>query len=201
MKKPSELHLDLTDERINTIGRLIARVRLENIESADERDDGWSLGCRAYKWCCSEITSLSATTQWLTIENHTLKYIFKIGGVEVSFYKGEVDNPKKNISSRAQSNPELYQLSLLSDFELPEKLVWTYAVETDAEGLTTNIEFVAMSESGNVIAAHNVPIHNVVSTLYVINTIESEAAILDAAPVSLTGHAKVQSVIDKTNEK
>jgi len=197
MKKPSELHPDLTDERIDLIGRLIAKVRLENIESADERDDGWSLGCRAYKWCCSEIAALSTTTEWITVVNHTLKFIFMIGNVEVSFYKGEVENPKSNISSRAQSNPELYQLSLLSNFEIPEKLVCAFAVETDAEGLTTNIVFFAMSESGTVIAAHNVPLHNVVSTLYAINTTESEPAILEAAPVSLTGHEKNKTIKKK----
>lgn len=199
MKKPSALHPDLTDERINLIGNLIAKVRLENIESADERDDGWSLGCRAYKWCCSEITYLSTTTPWIKVVNDTLKFIFTIGNVEVSFYKGGAENPKKNISNRAQSNPELNQLSLLSNFDIPEKLAWAFAVETDAEGFTTNIEFFAMSKFGDVIASHNIPLHNAVGTLYAIKTSESLPVNLTPAPVSLPGVRKHNTAKNKSD--
>lgn len=192
MIKPSDLHPDLTQERIDIIGHLIARVRHENIESADERDDGWSLGCRAYKWCCSEIIELSTKTPWLKVINSSLKFIFTIGNVEVSFYKGVAENPKKNISYRMQSHPELRQLSILPDNEIPEKLFWAFAVETDIEGLTTNIEFFAMGEDSNVIAAHSVPLHNVVRTLYAIKTSESAPVDIPAASVSLpsAGNAK-----------
>jgi len=195
MKKPSNLHIDLTDERIDKIGHLIARVRIENIESADERDDGWSLGCRAYKWCCSEISGLSITTEWIKIINPTLKFIFAIGNVQVSLYKGLSVSPKKNIASRAQSYPELRQLSLLSNFEIPEKIVWAFAVETDADGMTTNIEFFGMSEAGHVIASRNIPLHNVLSNVYVVNPPpENDPANLTAAPVSLPGVRKDKAV-------
>lgn len=194
MIKPSDLHPDLTQERIDIIGHLIARVRLENIESADERDDGWSLGCRAYKWCCSEIIELSKTTPWLEIINPSLKFIFTVGNVEVSFYKGVAENPKKNISNRAQYYPELRQLSILPNIEIPEKLFWAFAVETDVEGITTSIEFFAMSEDSEVISAHNVPLQNVVRTLYAVKTSESAPVDIPAATVTLPGVGNTKKV-------
>ena len=59
----------------------------------------------------------------------------------MSIYKGESDRPKKNIYSRVQSFPEIKQTSLLSGQELPERLIWSYAIETDLDGITTNIDF------------------------------------------------------------
>lgn len=199
MKKPSDLLPDLTNERIDFIGRLIARVRIENIESADERDDGWSLGCRAYKWCCSEIVKLSMTTSWVRVINPTLKFIFAIGSVEVSIYKGISENPNKNISSRAQSHPELRQLSFLPSHEIPEKLFWAFAVETNVEGLTTNIEFFAMSETGNVIASRHIPLHNIMSDLSDLGDFDTLENIPEtpAAPVSLSSVRKDKAVNDE----
>nr|WP_134331588.1 hypothetical protein [Pseudomonas sp. HS-2] len=184
-KKPSELHSCLTDERIDFIGHLIARVRSENLESADDRDSGWSLGCRAYQWCCSEIIKLSSAKPWIEIVNPTLKFIFKMGNVEISFYKGSPEKPNKNIYTRAQSYPEIRQLSLLSNVIIPDKLVWAYAVETDIEGLTTNIEFFGMSESGDVISSRTVPIHSIPAVPVSIGRIESAPKDLKPAPVSL----------------
>lgn len=201
MKKPSDLDPDLTDDRIDLIGRLLARVRIENIESADERDDGWSLGCRAYKWCCSEIIALSITKPWINIVNPTLKFIFTIGKVEVSIYKGGADNPKKNITSRATCYPELRQISILSDLEVPDVLVWAYAVETNNEGLTTNIEFIAMDEMGDVIASRTVPLNNIARTLYAVTTTESAPVDVPAAPVYLPRVGKDKTVKSQKRRK
>ncbi len=119
--------------------------------------------------------------------------------LKLAFTKVLLKNQKKNISSRAQSYPELYQTPLFPNVEMPEKLVWAYAIETDTEGLTTNIQFFAMTENGIVIAAHNVPIHNVLSTLYPINTFESTPTNLEPAPVSLTGIETIK-VINKAKK-
>ncbi|ENT8437268.1 TPA: hypothetical protein ACHY2P_001378 [Pseudomonas aeruginosa] len=184
-KKPSDIHSCLTDESVDRIGFLIAQVRSENLDTANDRDTGWSLGCRAYTWCCSEIIELAKAESWVTIVNPTLKFIFKIGSVEISFYKGTASKPKKNIYSRAQAYPELRQLSLLSNMMVPEKLVWAYAVETDIEGLTTGIEFFGMSESGEVISSRTIPLHKVPALPSIINGTENAPKDLKPAPVSL----------------
>lgn len=198
IKAPSEIHPSLTDERIDTIGHLIARVRMDNLDSADDRDNGWSLGCRAYAWCMNEITNLALSQPWLKVIDPSLKFIFAIGSIEVSFYKGDTDNPKKKIMSRAQAYPELRQMSLLQNTDIPEKLVWAYVVETDAEGLTTNIEFLGMSEAGDIIASRRIPLHNRAFKLVEIAANESKPAELNPAPVSLPKLKVVKAKKDDT---
>ena len=194
-KPPSEIHQDLTAERINEIGTILARARYENLQAVDDRDDGWSIGCRAYTWCRSEIIEESTQIPYLSIVDPGLKFIFKIGGVEVSIYKGESSKPKKNIYSRAQSFPELKQISLLENECIPEKLFWAYAIETDLEGNTTNIEFFGAGESGDIVASHTVPIHNVTSAVITpIKAVEAAPVELPAAAVSLASEADSEEI-------
>ncbi len=185
-KNPSEIHSCLTDERIDHVGRLIARVRAENLDAIEERDNGWSIGCRAHAWICSEILAEAENLDWLSVVDPTLHFIARIGSVQFSFYKGLADKPKKNIFSRALSHPELRQKSFdFSDLPIPEKLVWTYAVETDFEGITTSIEFLGMSESGEIVASRTVPIFNELPKLVPIKAGESPPVDLPPASPSL----------------
>jgi len=194
MKTPYEFHPCLTNERIDYVGRLISRVRAENLEAAATRDNGWSLGCRAHAWVCNEIQNQAESIEWLNIVDPSLRFIGKIGNVEFSFYKGPANKPKKNICSRAQSHPELRQKSLPFTTPLPSKLVWTYAIETDSEGLTTNVEFFGMSESGQIVASRIVPIFSEILNVVPINNQHSEPADLPPAPVSLPTNKKFKKI-------
>lgn len=157
--KPHQLHKDLTLERITQIGNILAEARNENAFQADERDNGWSLGCRGHAWCMNSIIELSKTTSWITIVNPNLKFIFKIGDVEVSIYRGSSAKPKKNLFTRAQAFPEIKQLSLfIKDPSIPEKIIWAYAIETDLDGNTTNVEFFGMSLEGDIISSVTIDI-------------------------------------------
>lgn len=193
-KKPSQIHSCLTDKRIDYIGHLIARVRAENLANMDDRDDGWSIGCRAHSWVRSEIIYLSKEKPWLSIVDPSLRFIAKIGTVEFSFYKGMADKPKDNIYCRAVSHPELGQYSFDFDSPIPDKLVWTYAVETDLEGKTTNIEFFGMSESGEVIASRTVPIFDTYATPVGLSDTESTPVELPPATVSLPKKRKEKAL-------
>lgn len=183
IKMPSEIHPCLTNERIDHIGQLIARVRAENLDAVEDRDNGWSIGCRAHAWICNEIQTQAQGIEWLSVVDPSLRFIGQVGSVQFSFYKGIAEKPKSNISSRAQAHPELRQSSILfEDLPVPEKVVWAFAVETDLEGTTTNIEFFGMSESGDVIASRTVPIFNIPVNLVAIN--DSESAPVDLPPAS-----------------
>lgn len=186
IKRPSDLHCCLTDDRIDFIGQLIARVRAENLDAAEARDDDWSIGCRAHTWIRSEIKNQSHTTPWLSIIDSSLRFIAAIGSVQFSFYKEIVEKPKSNICSRAQSHPNLRQHSFSFDeLPIPDKIVWAYAVETDLEGSTTNIKFLGMSESGEVLASRTVPIFGTLTNLVGISSSESEPVDLPPAQPSL----------------
>lgn len=190
VKAPSELHACLTNERIDRIGNLIARTRQENLAFADDRDNGWSLGCRAYIWCCKEIQQLAGNADWLRIIDPSLKFIFAIENINISMYKGTPSKPKKNIQSRAQSYPELRQISLLNNIAIPSRLCWAYAVETDSDGELTNIEFIGVSESGDVIASRRVPINSIPQNVVGIRSKDDAPVDLPAAKVSLAASGK-----------
>lgn len=201
-KAPSEIHSCLTDECVDHIGQLIARVRAENLDTIEDRDNGWSIGCRAHAWICSEIQQQAEIIPWLSVVDPSLRFIAQIGSVPFSFYKGIAEKPKNNIYSRAQSHPELRQNSMLfDDLPIPEKLVWVYAVETDLEGITTNIEFFGMSESGEVVASRTVPIFNIASNLVAINTHESKPVDLPPASASLPKTRKDKVSGSEENDK
>lgn len=186
IKKPYEIHSCLTNERIDYIGKLIADVRADNLDAVDVRDNGWSIGCRGYTWVCNAIISEAEDLSWLTIKDPSLHFIAQIGSVEFSFYKGMSHKPKKNIYSRAQSHPELRQFSMkFEELPIPDKLIWAYAVETDLEGRTTNVEFFGMSEYGEVLASRTVPIYEDSNNLVAINNNDSAPVDLPAAAVSL----------------
>lgn len=185
-KMPSEIHSCLTNERIDYIGQLIARVRAETLDAAEDRDNGWSIGCRAHAWVSSELIDKAKSISWLSIVDPSLRFIAQIDSVQFSFYRGMAEKPKNNIHSRAQTHPELRQSSLLfEDIPIPTKLVWVYAVETDLEGTTTNIEFFGMSESGQVIASRTVPIFDAPSQLVGIDSTDNSPVDLPPAFASL----------------
>jgi hypothetical protein len=202
IKMPSEIHSCLNNERIDHIGQLIARVRAENLDAVEDRDNGWSIGCRAHAWVCSEIQTQAQTIDWLSVVDPSLRFIGQIGSVQFSFYKGMAEKPKSNIYSRAQSHPELRQKSLLfDDLSVPEKLVWAFAVETDLEGTTTNIEFFGMSQSGDVVASRTVPIFNTLANLVAINNSESAPVDLPPASASLPKTRKDKASDSEEHDK
>ncbi len=189
IKLPSSIHPDLTDERIDFVGNILARVRAQNLMSSDVRDNEWSLGCRAYAWCCSEIIELEkkGVESWLTVKEYGLKFIFMIGKIEVSFYKGLPEKPKSNLLNRAQSYPEIQQLNLLPIDINSDRIVWSYAVETDIEGITTNIEFIGLTENGQVIASRRVPILKPMLEPISLDDTTSQTIKQNPAKVSLAG--------------
>lgn len=201
IKAPFEIHPCLTNERVDYIGHLIAKVRAENLDAVEERDNGWSIGCRAHAWICSEIQQQAQTISWLKVVDPSLRFIAQIDSVQFSFYKGPVEKPKNNIYSRAQSYPELRQHPLFDDLPLPEKLVWVYAVETDLEGITTNIEFFGMSESGVVVASRTIPIFAITTSLVAIDSNESEPVDLPPAAASLPKTIKNKASSSEEHDK
>ncbi len=194
---PHEIHKDLTEYRINKVGQILASIRDANAESADKRDNGWSLGCRGHAWSIHEIVELSKGESWLNIVNPSLKFIFKIGEVEVSIYKGLPSNPNKRLLTRVQSYPEIKQLALLAhDSSIPEELIWAFAVETDIDGKSCNVEFIGMSEGGDIIASQRISINNVEGAVIV--PIDSH----DEGPVELAeAEVTLPKIIEVRREK
>jgi len=138
---------------------------------------------------------------WLSVVDPSLRFIAKIGDIEFSFYKGLVDKPKVNIFSRAQTHPELRQNVLGLEMPIPERIVWTFAVETDLEGTTTNIEFIGMSDSGEVVASRRIPLLDELATITRVGTSDDDPTNLAAAPVSLPKKRHTDKIAEDKSRK
>lgn len=143
---PWDHHPDLTADRLIAIGNLIRQARGDALDrhNPDIGDDGWTLGCSAYKFCCFRIIQASggAAEAWLSITDPSLQFIFAIGTVPVRFYRGYAEEPTSKTCH--VSYPELNQLALAFPNEGDAQLLYRFAVETDFDGSITAIKFVGL---------------------------------------------------------
>lgn len=188
MFEPQDIHPQLTDERIDTVGQLIMEAHEDVIERAEPYDNGWSLGCRSHTWRSSRIAEAAMADDypWLRLVDGSLRFVFSIEGIEVSMYRGSSESPKENILSRAVRYPELQQMTFLDEFEddNPE-LVWSYAMETGPEGEVVNLQFVGTTSDGAVIAQRTVPIDTLQAPLTSLNTEDYKPVEVPPASVGL----------------
>lgn len=187
MLEPSAINDQFTAGRIDTVGNLLVGAHQEVIDRAEIYDNGWSLGCRSYAWRSSRIVEAvrSGEFPWLGIVDPSLRFVFSIGGTHVNMYRGTTEKPKTNILSRATSYPELRQMGLFSDLEEAPSLVWSYAMETGPEGEVIGLQFVGLTDDGDVIARREVPIDEIQTPLSVVSSEELEPFSAPPAPLSV----------------
>ncbi|MES9858885.1 MAG: hypothetical protein ABW166_20145 [Sedimenticola sp.] len=163
-KMPWDYHLDLSEDRLLFIAKLIMDIRHDTLELHDEEsgDSPWSFGCRVYDRTRMILVKESTHIEWLTVPDPSLKCIFQIGSVPVRFYRGDADEPTKR--TMARSYTELQQCAIA--FEGDDKnLLWRFAVEADSSGEVTSITFVGLSESEEVKCHWSAPIFEPVATV------------------------------------
>ena len=144
---PWEFHNDLTQDRIVAVARMIVDGRQAAVElfDAENGDNGWTLGCRAFQFGRARI--LRAVDEnaydWLGVIDRSLQLIFTIGEVPLRIYRGEADEPTDR--TMRQSLPELRQLSFSFD-ERDEgrELAYRFAIETDIDGSVMSVKFVGL---------------------------------------------------------
>lgn len=145
---PSDFHPALTTERLVSVGEMIRRGRAEAVEqhAPELGDDGWTLGCRAYKFCCYRIEEGSISgdgVNWLTVQDSSLRFMFSIGGVPFRFYRGDADGPPSKTCK--VSYPELSQLAM-TFMGSNQDFAYRIAVETDFDGSVLTVKFVVLSD-------------------------------------------------------
>mgnify|MGYP003655176635 FL=1 len=165
-------------------------------------DNGWSTGCRSYAWRSSKVSQTveSGEFPWLSIIDGSLRFIFSIGGTPVNMFRGSTDKPKKNILSRATSYPELRQFGLFTELEDIPNLVWSYAMETAPGGEVLSLQFVGLTDFGEVIARRNVPVDEMLTPLSSISVEEYKPVSLPAASVSIKQTSRPETGSEETEE-
>lgn len=148
--KPWDYHSDLSEQRLTQIGLIIAEERNMVFDLRKEnRDDGWSLGCRAFTWCRNAISreASNGSTSWLTVLDSSMRFIFRIGDVPIRFFRGDADKPIKKTLASAYLEGEQFTLKFPGE-NRAFQLIWRFVVETDATGELFRVVFVGATPDG-----------------------------------------------------
>ena len=89
MHEPSEINDQLTDDRIDAVGRLLVEAHNGVIEREEPFDNGWSIGTRSHTWRMGRIVQAVERSElpWLSLIDGSLKFIFAIGDTPVNMFR------------------------------------------------------------------------------------------------------------------
>jgi hypothetical protein len=146
VKKPWEYHSDLTKERLATIASLLRDARHDALDryAPEVGCNGWTLGCEAFAFGCAKLKAAASEPgfDWLTIDDPSMRFMFKVGDVITRFYHGPADEP--NSRTLKVSYSELRQGRLDFGDTPAAELVFRFAIETDGMGEVTVISFTGL---------------------------------------------------------
>ncbi len=188
---PWESHPALTEEKLCDIGRIIQGVRNEALEDYDpDKGDGpWSFGCRVYERTCFEITRAAQGkySDWLTVIEPPLHFVFAVGGVPVRFYHGDDDRP--NARSLRMRAPEIEaveaQLELFPEYEQKNpSWPWRMVVVSDDDGSVLRVVMVQLDPNGYPRNPWTVPLTADVIPFAPVTTVTKEGVALPPPQVT-----------------
>ena len=186
---PWDIHPDLSQERLVSVGQLLRLARNDALDRFDPNigDDSWTLGCCAFQYGRHRISeaALSGRFSWLAVQDDSKHFVFRIGAIPVRFYRGAADEPTAR--TLQQSFPELRQLSLGFPEESVERnFAYRFAIETDTDGMILSISFVALLGDSPVLR-WDIPLDAEIRPIHSIGGILAEGVELNAPTVRIPG--------------
>jgi hypothetical protein len=185
MHLPWEYHPALNKPNLIEVAQLIAQGRGNALDRYDAAvgDDSWTLGVCAFNYGRHEIILASKDGEhpWLSIADPSRRFVFRIGGIPVRFYRGDPQEPRPNMLY--QVFDEFRQLSLpLEDGLSLEGVEFRIAMETDEAGDILQISFIAIRGSA-VESVWPIPFNGTSPDDEVVEEHEAEGADLPAPSV------------------
>lgn len=162
-KLPWELHPALTKERLSPIARIIWDARAGAADDAkwELGENRWDIGCRAFSRIKRAIAQAAVhdLREFLSIQDESSYFVFKIGGVPVRVYRGdtEEDAPTRYAVARTQERLDLQYAFALFDTPTPDA-IFRIVVETDTKANPTGIFLVQVKSDGTVINPWRIPL-------------------------------------------
>jgi hypothetical protein len=157
-ERPSYVHPDLTEERLQALATFFASTRsaVAALHDPLAGDDAWALGCRGFARWRNLLVSKSQSGEWpwFQVLDPSKRFIFAIGSVPVRFYRGNTKRaPSRTLVQSAQ---ELAQLSLAFSMEEVQyrELSWRFAIETDFLGEPSKVVFAALAKDDGAVVYH-----------------------------------------------
>jgi hypothetical protein len=191
----------LTQERLSIVAQIIRQARRDTLILFDPLggDNSWSHGCRAYVRSIFALTEASKKFPWLTVvpEVERLRSTFAIGGIPFRFYRGIAEEPPTHYLATTFGEVRQLQWALKIDGLRPIDRVLRIAIETDAQGETTEITLVEVDEAGNITNSYPIPLATAKS-----NVILARAVAIDLpAPTVEAKRNEDQKVQDRKKDK
>jgi hypothetical protein len=178
---PCTEYPELTKEYLSIVGDTIRRARTETLKLYDPAggDDPWSHGCRASVRSVFALRQAAKKHTWLTIvqEEHPRRATFAIRGRPWRFYRGYPADPPSNYLGNTFAEIRQLQWVLKLDGLPPIDKLLRIAVETNAEGDTTDITLVELDEVGNVTNSYVIP-----KVIPATNVIPAQAPAIEVLP-------------------
>lgn len=146
LRLPWKIHPSLTEERLKLCARMLADARADALRLCrrDLGDDGWSVGCRAYAFGRRRLRRAAEDKRhpWLSIRDSSNRFIFRIGEVDVRFFRGSAEEPTRR--TLRHLGEDVLQLALPLHADIPSGLVFRFALEVDEDGETERVVFLAL---------------------------------------------------------
>lgn len=164
--KPTDLHPSLTEDRLIHIGNIIreARHRAVTHHEPSNGDDGWVLGCRAYRWQCFDVAAeADRNPEWLSVVEggfevqpgqttlSGLRFTFAVAGVPLRFYRGSADEVPERSLRRSYIELQRHQQAFEFVQQPDPDACLRLAVETDDLGEVTRVVLVQVDAEGHPI--------------------------------------------------
>lgn len=195
-QSPCNLHPDLELDRVRLIGKIIkdARngARLEH--NSEAGDTGWSSGCREFSWAWQRLLGAAGTKgyEWLSTIDSSIHYVGAIGSIPFRFYRGDSKKPKNKFIEEKFSQRQQFNLDL-GAVPAHQDLIFLFAAETDAKGVTERVIFAAVQPNGHVVSSIDATSDAPIPAIAPIHLPEESGVELGAAKVS--GKRKKQKKI------
>jgi hypothetical protein len=153
--RPSDLHPDLTDERLEQLSAIFCRVRsgVHRDMRYGEGDDARVFGYTSFVRTCFAIEKVAGAAPWLRVIGNGKgeHFVFRIGAVPVRVYSGDPSEPVARWLAREGDELAAHQAA----FGFPgfEYLLWMlrFTVKTDLTTGETSVSLVRLSESGTLL--------------------------------------------------
>lgn len=205
-KRPADYHASLTDERLQLLAQVIARVRREALDSHDplNGETNWSLGCRTYERICYAFGQEAASGDhpWLSVLSENLYFLIRLDGLPVKFYRGKPDEPPpralKEFKSEASARQEAFGFAKPKDGGDSR---WRLSYETDLDQLVFRATLLRVNEDGEVCDLWDIPITDTIGALAPVHSVLGEPVDIPAPEVGFKPSADAEASNDDDEKR
>ena len=152
---PWEIHPALSEERLRDIARIVWAARESAARDAkwEEGDGIWDIGCRAYVRTRHALAVASMCRDWLSVSPSShRRFVFKIGGVPVRFYRGDPETgvaPERYAAATQVEVASLQQAFALFDTPTPDAY-FRLVVTTDLKGFPVRVSLTQVNTQAKI---------------------------------------------------